>query len=166
MTTAPKRTKSPKKKAMALQKILVPVDFSPASEKALQYGLSLAAQFSSEILLMHVVEAPFYPTELGYVPVEVESLNKGIKQAAEKEMARWSQEHVPADVEVQTLIRVGHPYQEITQAARKLGADLIVVSTHGYTGLKHVFLGSTAERIVRHAGCPVLVVRENEKDFV
>jgi nucleotide-binding universal stress UspA family protein len=64
------------------------------------------------------------------------------------------------------VVRLGHPYQEITDAARELKVDLIVISTHGYTGLKHVLLGSTAERIVRHAPCPVLTVREKEQDFV
>jgi len=65
-----------------------------------------------------------------------------------------------------TLVRFGKPFQEICDAARGLKVDLIVISTHGYTGLKHAVLGSTAERVVRHAPCPVLVVREQEHEFV
>ena len=71
---------------------------------------------------------------------------------------------MPAGVVEQTLVRHGVPYVEVTDAARTLKMDLIVITTHGYTGLKHVFLGSTAERIVRHAPCPVLTVREKEHD--
>ena len=63
-------------------------------------------------------------------------------------------------MECEGLLRFGRPYLEITEAAGEVGADLIVLTTHGYTGLKHVVLGSTAERVVRHAPCPVLVVRE------
>ncbi|HTD65875.1 MAG TPA: universal stress protein, partial [Candidatus Limnocylindria bacterium] len=64
-----------------------------------------------------------------------------------------------------TVVRNGVPFHEIAQAAATLKIDLIVISTHGYTGLKHVLLGSTAERVVRHAPCPVLVVRKEERDF-
>jgi universal stress protein A len=62
-------------------------------------------------------------------------------------------------------VRTGFPSQEITQIAKNISADIVVISTHGHTGLKHVFLGSVAERVVRHAPCPVLVVRERERDF-
>ena len=65
-----------------------------------------------------------------------------------------------------TLVRHGVPFHEITEAARTLQTDLIIIATHGYTGLKHALLGSTAERVVRHAPCPVLSVREVERDFL
>jgi universal stress protein A len=64
------------------------------------------------------------------------------------------------------MTRIGRAFDEITAAAREQKADLIVISTHGYSGVKHVVLGSVAERVVRHAPCPVLVVREHERDFV
>ena len=72
----------------------------------------------------------------------------------------------PENVRGQALVRLGQPHREITEAAKELHVDLIVLATHGYTGLKHAFLGSTAERVVRHAPCPVLTVREREHDFV
>ena len=65
-----------------------------------------------------------------------------------------------------TLVRQGRSFHEIAEAARTLKADLIIISTHGYSGLKHALLGSTTERVVRHAPCPVLVVREHEREFV
>jgi nucleotide-binding universal stress UspA family protein len=69
-------------------------------------------------------------------------------------------------VNVSAVVRDGTPFEEISHAARTLGADLIVVTTHGYTGLKHVWLGSTAERVVRHAHCPVLAVRELDRKIL
>jgi len=149
-----------------LQHILVPIDFSASSRKALRYAVSFAQQYRAKVTLVHVVEPPMYPTELGYVPVEIESLNKSIQATAEEKIRSLAEEQLQTELIEKTLVRMGHPYQEITQVARELKVDLIVISTHGYTGLKHVLLGSTAERIVRHAPCPVLTVREREHDFV
>jgi nucleotide-binding universal stress UspA family protein len=80
--------------------------------------------------------------------------------AAQKHLLNLCQAVSGGDVPVQTLVRTGTPFREITETARSLGADMIVLTTHGYTGLMHGLLGSTAERIVRYADCPVLVVRE------
>ena len=149
-----------------LQHVLVPVDFSASAVKALHYGVSFAGQYGARVTVVHVVEPPMYPTELGYVPVEIESLNKAIRTTAEQKLRDLVRQHIAPGVRAEALVRMGHPYQEITQVAGELNVDLIVISTHGYTGLKHVLLGSTAERIVRHAPCPVLTVREREHDFV
>jgi nucleotide-binding universal stress UspA family protein len=73
---------------------------------------------------------------------------------------------LPPKMMERSLVRFGSAFAEITEAARTLKADLIILATHGHTGLKHVVLGSTAERVVRHASCPVLVVREKEHEFV
>ena len=71
-----------------------------------------------------------------------------------------------AKVKIRTEIRTGNPYMEITEMAGEKKIDMVVVSTHGYTGFKHVFMGSTAERIIRHAPCPVLTVRLEEHEFI
>ena len=141
-----------------LKKIFVPVDFSECSKKALQYALPLARQFDAELTLLHVVQP--YPAVPEMYPVNVESGRDAEKDL--KALRRMTCDAIPS----QTLLRVGAPHLEIIQAAKEIGADLIVLSTHGHTGLAHVFLGSTAERVVRHAACPVLVVREREHDFV
>lgn len=151
---------------LRLKRILVPVDFSPPSRKALPYALSFAAQFDAEIILLHVVEPAIYPTEMGYVPVEIETLYQTMHQSTSEKLAELARAQVPAAIPSRTMVRVGAPFQEITLAAQELDVDLIVIATHGYTGLKHVFMGSTAERVVRHAPCPVLTVREREHDFV
>jgi len=151
---------------MKLKSILVPTDFSSSAGKALHYALSFAEQFGATITLLHVVEPAVYPTELGYIPVEIDALYKTMNTSARERLAKFATEQVPPPFRASTLVRVGTPYHEITTAAKELGVDLIVIATHGYTGLKHVLLGSTAERVVRHAPCPVLTVRERERDFV
>jgi universal stress protein A len=140
-----------------IQSILVPIDFSKPSEKALDYAISLAKQFGAKITLLSVIE-PFPTPDFAYYPLVIE--NDQIIVATKKRL-----EQVPVKTGVkselieQTLVRNGVPFREITDAARMLKVDLIVISTHGYSGLAHVFMGSTAERVVRHAECPVLVVR-------
>ena len=88
-----------------------------------------------------------------------------MREAAERELKVLCKS-LPNDVSFEQVLRVGNAHLEIVKAAKELAADLIIVATHGRSGLAHVFLGSTAERVTRHAGCPVLVVRENEREFV
>jgi nucleotide-binding universal stress UspA family protein len=146
--------------------VLVPYDFSPPANKALHYGVSFARQFGAALALLHVLEPAIYPTELGYVPPEITTLHESLSATARKKLDEAIQAQLPEGLQVTAQVRVGVPYREITAAAKELNADLIVIATHGYTGLKHVLLGSTAERVVRHAPCPVLTVREREHDFV
>jgi len=149
-----------------LKSILVPVDFSPPSQKALHYALSFAEQFGATLKLLYVVEPAVYPTELGHVPAEIDRLYQNMHEGARVKLAALAEKQIPPHIKAETIVRVGQPHHAITQTAEELGADLIVIATHGYTGLKHAFLGSTSERVVRHAPCPVLTVREREHDFV
>ena len=97
--------------------------------------------------------------------MDVRLVQRQIRESGKKELETL-QRTVADNVSSETALRQGSPYVEIIKAAKELGIDLIILATHGRTGLAHVFLGSTAERVVRHAGCPVLVVRESERDFV
>ena len=144
--------------AFRLKKLLVPVDFSACSRKALHYAISLARQFGAELTVLHVVQA--YPPMPEMGPVDVESV-----QDAHEELAVL-QETIGHAIASKTMVRTGTAYAEIINAAKELDIDLVVLSTHGRTGLVHVLLGSTAEKVARHAGCPVLIVREHERDFV
>lgn len=169
--TDPQEEHSPATRALIpsrlqIQKILVPVDFSPQSMKALHYALSFAEQYQAHLILLNVVEPAVYPTELGYIPSEIEALHQNVLAASRERLQRLVQERLPAGLPAEQQVRVGSPYLEITAAATETNSDLIVIATHGYTGLKHVFLGSTAERVIRHAPCPVLTVREREHDFL
>lgn len=144
--------------AFKLQKILVPLDFSDCSKKALQYAIPFAKQFDAELALLHVVEP--YPIVPEMAPYDVESIQDG-----RCEMERLQQE-IPESVRSKASVRKGTPHLEITQAANELGADLIIISTHGRKGFSRSIFGSTTEKVVRYAPCPVLIVRECEREFV
>ncbi|MDB6155275.1 MAG: Stress protein UspA-like protein [Chthoniobacteraceae bacterium] len=144
-----------------LKNILVPIDFSETSRKALQYAVPFAKQFGSRITLLHVVDFTMYPQELGYIQFDlVEML-----EAQKKNLAELAERSIASELLSQNIVRYGIAWNTVIEVARETQADLIITTTHGYTGFKHVLLGSTAERIVRHAPCPVLVVREREHEF-
>lgn len=144
-----------------LKRIVVATDLSEFSVSALPYAAAFARQFDAEIILAHVVEPRFPPPEVGALPPQV--VEQDESALAEECLQRLRQEVLDGDLQVRTLVRNGVPFQEITRLASSLDADLIILPTHGHTGLKHVLLGSTAERVVRHADCPVLVVRDNAR---
>jgi universal stress protein A len=151
--------------AFAVKKILVPLDFSPASQEAFKYALRFAKEFGSHLTLLHVLE-----------PVLAKSFRAGSRASAfsEKELvsaeknlrALLNSAEVSGAVETRSTLRTGIASHEIVEAAKDLDVDLIVIATHGCTGWKHFCIGSTAERVVRAAPCPVLVVREKEHEFV
>ena len=143
-----------KQATLSVKTILVPLDFSDESRKALAYAAPFARQFGAEIVLLHVVEPVATPDFAKSFPLALD--NEKLMNAARDQLDHISRLE---GVRGKTLVRYGRSFQEIAGAARGLKADLIILSTHGYTGLKHVLLGSTTERVVRHAPCPVLVVR-------
>lgn len=150
--------------AFRLKTILVPIDFSDCAKKALQYAIPLAKEHQAAITLLYVVPTNYAVGEYGgidYASLEVEMRSNG-----EKQLARMAVDEVRSEVPADTLVRTGSPAIEIIEVARKLPADVIVISTHGRTGLKHALLGSVVEHVVRRAPCPVLVVREHEHEFV
>ncbi|HVK59548.1 MAG TPA: universal stress protein [Candidatus Kapabacteria bacterium] len=154
-TTAPFRMK----------KILVPVDFSECSKKALQYAIPLAQQHLAELQLLYVSPSPSYSGG-EYGVIDYSTLNAELCASGEKRLETFVRDEIAGKVQVDTMVRSGSVTAEILDVAKTLPADIIVISTHGYSGLKHVLLGSVAEHVVRHAPCPVLVVREKEHEFV
>jgi nucleotide-binding universal stress UspA family protein len=149
-----------------LKKILVPVDFSETSKKAFHYALRFAEQFICEIVLLHVVE-PVSPTVGSPLVLEVFLDAEDPLSTMEKKLAALSaQSHNNDANSISSRIRTGHAPNEITKAAKDLDVDLIVIATHGNTSSRYLCIGSTAERVVRSAPCPVLVVREKEHEFV
>lgn len=143
---------------MSIKRILIPTDFSKPSLKALDYAINFAEARNAELLLVHVIE-PIRHTRL--IPDISELLEQHRAEAAEKIadlVKRAQRRHRKCGSE----IHFGIPYDVIASVARKWKADLIIIATHGYTGLYHLFLGSVAERVVRIAECPVLTVRAAE----
>ena len=148
-----------------IDNILVPVDFSPCSKKAVRYALAFATEHKAALTLLYVVPPPAYPVgEFG--GIEYGNLLVDMRAAGEKQLTAMANDEVGDEAPVDTVVRSGAPAREIIEAARQLNTDIIVISTHGHTGLKHVLLGSVAEHVIRGAPCPVLVVREREHEIL
>jgi nucleotide-binding universal stress UspA family protein len=143
-----------------INRILVPVDFSAPSEAAVRHAVEFAQRFGASLRLLHVVRRIEVPIRLAR---DAGRLQAAVYLDGEERLTAWAQRVVPAGVEMKHVVAVGEPYEVITGMARQEKLDLIVISTHGHSGLNRLFLGSTAERIVRHAACPVLVIRRPER---
>jgi len=148
-----------------IKRILVPVDFSQPSLQALEYAIEFGKAFKPEFVVLHVLEPLYYPGagdmygpgyDMGLVYQELE-------RAAHEQLSRLSATLQKKRLTVRTLLRVGTAFHTIVETAKKLKADLIIMSTHGRTGLSHVVMGSVAEKVVRSAACPVLTVRGQER---
>lgn len=148
---------------LLVRRILVPVDFSPDSIRALQYAAALAKQFGARICLLYVGQEYHPLPSRGYV--NVSSGEAHVHAFATRVLAKLAAQHVPKGIPVDYIASSGSPAPEIVQVAKGSGADLIVMSTRGYTGLKHAWYGSVAEHVVRRAPCPVLVVRGPGHDW-
>jgi nucleotide-binding universal stress UspA family protein len=144
-----------------IEKILVALDFSPTSMEALDCAVSLAKQFRAAIHLVHVHP----PDGVSSVPGAGHLLFESAEaiERLNEELTGVHRKHVPTFRPENCHIRGGQPYQEIVRLAREINADLIVLATRGHSGLKHLLLGSTAERVVRNAPCPALVVRKRKQ---
>lgn len=142
-------------------KILVPVDFSACSAEAVRTAADLSRRYDASLTLVHAFEPILYATSEGYpfvLPGQIESLLADNAQALDR--ARQDAETAGAK-RVETRALQGHPANEIVDLATKGEFDLIVMGTHGRTGINHALMGSVAEKIVRTAACPVLTVRAN-----
>lgn len=150
-------------------KILVPTDFSEDSKLALSYAVELAQKFSAEIIVVHVDQplAPVMVSELN-PGLDVSTMNRIAEEQrllALRELDQTSARLRESGVKSRGLMRVGAPFLEILNAAQSENADLIVMGTHGRTGLAHVLIGSVAERVVNKAPCPVLTIRHPDRKF-
>jgi len=147
---------------MPIKKILVPTDFSPSADLALDQALELATLLGAHVTLLHVYQLPMPEPVMGasYLSNElvqaIEASAQGSLVAAKAEaLRRWK----GSAEAIETVLAIGTPYLGIIEEARRGAHDLIVMGTHGRTGLKHMLIGSVAERVVRTADCPVLTVR-------
>jgi len=146
----------------AISRILVPVDFSPHSERALRYATALAGRHGASVYVLHVVEDPIAAG--AWSPdVDIPNLRdiqKALVEEGERKLERYRTIGEGQRVPTVTAALMGMTAQTITEYAKNLGMDLIVMGTHGRSGLAHLFMGSVAEHVVRHAPCPVLTLRE------
>ena len=150
-----------------LHRILVPTDFSKHSHNALTYAAAFAEKFGAELYLLHVVQdlALFIPEAVSVAPPvtpPIEQMTAAVREALDRAV----RENDLGRLTVHCEVREGTPFYEIIQFARETNIDLIIMGTHGHTGLAHVLLGSVTEKVVRKAPCPVLTVRDPEHEFV
>ncbi len=142
---------------VTLKKILCPVDHSECSYLALKYAISLALKDEAKLYLMHVIDSRLYDTEI--YKFSQHKLSEIDESKIREDLMKSLPEGTTDVLEVETLVVKGVPFNEIINAATEINVDIIVIGTHGRTGLSHVMLGSVAEKVVRKSLCPVLTVR-------
>ncbi len=150
---------------MEIKKILVPIDFSEYSLKALDYAVEFAQVFKAKIFLVYVIEPMVYPTDFSMGQIAVPEITDDIGAKAEKDLEELIETKIGGKVKAEKIIRTGRPFLEIIETAAEVDADLIIIAIHGLTGMEHLLFGSTAEKVVRKAPCPVLTLREPIKGF-
>jgi universal stress protein A len=150
---------------LRLRCILIPVDFSRQSVKAVRYALSLAAKFHAEVRLLHVVDPAQEPSP-AIIQMPLVTQPETIARIAKKLLQSWAVKfRIPVSAKT-CSVQYGKTFKKIIEASNDARADLIVLATHGYKGLQHLIHGSTAERVVEQSRCPVLIVRKREHEFL
>ena len=148
---------------IAMKRILVPTDFSEHSEKAVRYGAELALKFGAELQLLHTIEIqPILYAEGAAFPFQT---TKEMQEYATAELEKVKVESGD-QIQISRIICEGSPFVEIVKHAKENDVNLIVMGTHGRGAIAHMLLGSVVDKVVRKAYCPVLVVRDQEHDFV
>jgi nucleotide-binding universal stress UspA family protein len=147
-----------------IRTVLVPTDFSRDAELSTSVALDLLSKQPGEttLVLLHVYHLPFEYTAYGTIPTSFDYF-KDVEGAAEDRLRELAEPLASEGLSVKTVAREGYPPEVIIGEAEACGADLIALGTHGRSGLTHLLLGSTAERVVQHASCPVLTVRRQDE---
>lgn len=150
---------------MKIKTILFPTDFSNGARAAMDHAISLAKDYQARLILLYVIQD--ISIAEWYIPsaLSVTDLVEDMQKSAGKEMDKWAAEASSKVKNVEKMVVRGVPFVEIIRTAKDQNADLIVIGTHGRTGIDHMLFGSTAEKVVRKAGCPVLTVRVAGKEF-
>ncbi|MGB2869745.1 MAG: universal stress protein [Bacteroidota bacterium] len=158
--------KPSRRSAITLRRILVPIDFSEHSKNALKYAIPFAEQFKASIDLIYVVEPTVYPADFSFGQIGFPNVEEELRNRGSEELDHLMEKEIGKRLNARKTVRTGKPFYEINQYAAEEDVDLIIIATHGHTGMEHLLFGSTAEKVVRKAPCPVLVVRTGERDFV
>lgn len=149
-----------------VKKIIVPTDFSKLSFTAFDYARSLAKQYNAKIYLMFVMEKmpPFLAVRS--LDVDEKQVLAHMEDEAKKELRETAELlRGDSDLEVESIFKKGVDYEEVVKFSEEAKADLIIIATHGRTGILHTLLGSVAEKVIRYSKCPVLVTTPSEEDL-
>ena len=160
MATTRRRKATPKTKQWSgYHRILWPTDFSPLAKAALPHAVGLATQTAAELVLLHVLPLPAMYAAADLSGAVWIPLQRKTRAAAQRELRRLEAQVKAPKIRIHTVLTEGVAFQQIVRAAKRLRCDLIVMATHGRTGLVHAIMGSVAENVLRQAPCPVLTVR-------
>jgi len=151
---------------LEIKKVLVPIDFSDYSKSSLRYAVNFAKQFNAEIYLIYVLEPVIYPPDFSMGQIAIPTVNAEWDERAREELENLAKTEIPEGISVKTILKNGKPFLEIIDTATEENIDLIIIATHGHSGVEHILFGSTAEKVVRKAPCPVLTLREPVKGFM
>jgi nucleotide-binding universal stress UspA family protein len=148
-----------------IKKILVPIDFSDYSKNSLKYSVNFAKSFDASLIIVYVVEPVIYPPDFSMGQIAIPAAGLEMDKRAKEEMDKLAEKEIPSGVKVLKIVKTGKPFLEIIETAAEEDVDLIIIATHGHTGVEHILFGSTAEKVVRKAPCPVLTLRGPVKGF-
>ncbi len=150
---------------MQIKTILFPTDFSQGARAAMDHAISLAKDYQSKLIILYVIQD--ISIAEWYIPSSLSAtdLMEDMQKSAWNEMDKWVAEVSQTVKDVEKMVVRGVPFVEIIKTAKERQADLIVIGTHGRTGIDHMLFGSTAEKVVRKAACPVLTVRIPGREF-
>jgi universal stress protein A len=149
-----------------ISKVLVPIDFSDYSKSALKYAVNFVKLFKASLILVYVVEPVIYPPDFSMGQIAIPSVDLDMDKRAIEELNKLAEQEIPSEIKVKSIVKTGKPFIEIIETASEEDIDLIIIATHGHTGVEHILFGSTAEKVVRKAPCPVLTLREPIKGFL
>lgn len=148
-----------------IKKVLVPIDFSDYSKEALLYSLNFIKCFKADLTLIYVIEPVIYPPDFSATQISIPPTDVEITKNAKESLQQLIQKEIPSDIKVSSVIKTGKPFVEIVETASEEDIDLIIISSHGHSGVEKILFGSTAEKVVRKAPCPVLTLRTPLKGF-
>jgi len=150
-----------------IRTVLCPVDYSIYSEKALNYAIEISLKFQAKLYLLHVLDIRFLDANNPELPtLHTANITNETIDALKSRLLKSVTEEIKGKISVEAIVIQGIPFTEIIKASKEYNVDLIIIGTHGRTGLAHIIMGSVAEKIVRKAPCPVLSIRHPEHDFI
>ena len=147
-----------------LEKILCPIDFSEYSKEALKYAVSFAMKDEAKLFLLRVIDIRTFEDDLEVIGVE--QIRDEITKLHKSRLLDYIPKEIRNDIKIEALVVEGIPFVEIIDVSKKNKIDMIVMGSHGRTGIAHIMLGSVAEKVTRKAPCPVLIVKQSGRKFV
>lgn len=146
------------------KKILCPVDFSEFTKDVIAYAADISKQYGAELHVLHVIPnlTYFTPYESFLTPENLVAIEKNIQDEVDRDFGKVLKN---VDIDVKKAVRTGVAFVEIIDYAKAEGIDLIVMGTHGRSGIEHILIGNVAEKVVRKSPCPVMTIRPKGKEF-